>query len=124
MIYYVIINNVKEDYSINFSVAVQLKDISYVSLDKSIKYENSLKRCIWVDISGNMLKNVYDQYLQTILTLIIQRPGIDLDEIVSILYPAVSVEEIKFILSCLTPNIVNICHGALHARELYYKSIV
>ncbi|CCJ29656.1 unnamed protein product [Pneumocystis jirovecii] len=67
-----------EDYSINFSVAVQLKDISYVSLDKSIKYENSLKRCIWVDISGNMLKNVYDQYLQTILTLIIQRPGIDL----------------------------------------------
>ncbi|KAG5519007.1 hypothetical protein PMAC_002538 [Pneumocystis sp. 'macacae'] len=113
-----------EDYSINFSVAVQLKDISYASLDKSIKYENSLKRYVWIDISGNILKNVYDQYLQTILSLVIQRPGINIAEIISILYPAISIEEIKSILFSLTPNILNTCHGALYARELYYKSII
>ncbi|KAG4304727.1 hypothetical protein PORY_001780 [Pneumocystis oryctolagi] len=111
-----------EDYTINFTVTVQPKNTSYISLDKSIKYPESLKRYIWIDIWGNMLKNVYNQYLQTILSLIMQRPGINLTEIINILYPAVSIEEIRAIISCLVPNIVRSRQGALYTKELYYKS--
>ncbi|KTW29657.1 hypothetical protein T552_00866 [Pneumocystis carinii B80] len=110
-----------EDYIIDFSVVVQLKDISYTSLDKSIKYESPLKNFVWVDISGNILKTVYDQYLQTILSLIIQRPGINLSELACILHPAVDIQEIKFIVSSLIPNIVNNNFGALYVKQLYYK---
>ncbi|EMR10374.1 hypothetical protein PNEG_01625 [Pneumocystis murina B123] len=113
-----------EDYIIDFSVVAQLKDISYISLDKSIKYESSLKNYVWVDISGNILKSVYDQYLQTILSLIIQRPGINLSELACILHPAVDIQEIKIIISSLMPKIINNNEGALYVKQLYYKCII
>ncbi|KAG4301806.1 hypothetical protein PCK1_001782 [Pneumocystis canis] len=100
-----------EDYTINFPVIAKPKNISYTLLDKSIKYENSLKRYIWIDISGNILKNVYNQYLQTILSFIIQRPGINLIELISILYPFISLQEIKAIISSLIPFIITDHHG-------------